>query len=125
MFGTVTEWFYRWLGGIQPDENYPGFERFYIRPNTPDGLNFVNCSYNSPYGRIVSNWKKKDRDNQEYEIEVPEGTLATVVIPLESKQKIKASKISGQLSESVSPGEPGNTFLLKPGKYLISARMSN
>ncbi|NQU52665.1 MAG: family 78 glycoside hydrolase catalytic domain, partial [Bacteroidetes bacterium] len=28
MFGTVTEWFYRWLAGIQPDPENPGFKEF-------------------------------------------------------------------------------------------------
>ena len=28
MFGTVTEWFYRWLAGIRPDPKNPGFKKF-------------------------------------------------------------------------------------------------
>ena len=30
MFGSVSEWFYRWLGGIQPDPENPGFRKFII-----------------------------------------------------------------------------------------------
>ena len=30
MFGTVTEWFYRWLGGIRPLDDEPGFKKFII-----------------------------------------------------------------------------------------------
>ena len=28
MFGVVTEWYYRWLGGIRPDPKHPGFKEF-------------------------------------------------------------------------------------------------
>jgi alpha-L-rhamnosidase len=41
MFGSVSEWFYRWLGGIRPDAEYPGFERFTIAPVMPEGLEYV------------------------------------------------------------------------------------
>ncbi len=58
MFGTVSEWYYRWLAGIQPDPDHPGFKKFYLIPKIPEGLESVNCTYHSPYGAIVSHWKK-------------------------------------------------------------------
>ena len=30
MFGSVSEWLFRWLGGIRPDPDHPGFEKFII-----------------------------------------------------------------------------------------------
>jgi alpha-L-rhamnosidase len=51
MFGTVTEWYYRWLGGIRPDPKNPGFKEFILTPTTPEGLEFVNCTYHSPQGK--------------------------------------------------------------------------
>ena len=66
MFGVVTEWFYRWLGGIRPTLQNPGFEEFIIAPYTPKGLNEVKVSYRSPYGTIVSNWVK-DESKTTYE----------------------------------------------------------
>jgi alpha-L-rhamnosidase len=55
MFGTVTEWYYRWLGGIRPDPKNPGFKSFVLAPSAPEGLEFVNCTYHTPFGAIVSN----------------------------------------------------------------------
>ena len=34
MFGVVTEWYYRWLGGIRPDPENPGFKEFTLNPST-------------------------------------------------------------------------------------------
>ena len=62
MFGTVTEWYYRWLGGLRPDPENPGFKTFYLVPFMPAGLDSVNCTYHSPQGKIVSNWKKERTD---------------------------------------------------------------
>ena len=77
MFGSVTEWFYRWLGGIRPDPRHPGFKKFFIKPFTPKGLDSVFTCYNSPHGKIISQWSKRDRGYR-YEITVPEGSVAQV-----------------------------------------------
>ena len=58
MFGSVTEWFYRWLGGIRPDPKHPGFKKFFIKPFTPKGLDSVSTSYAAPQGEILSQWSK-------------------------------------------------------------------
>jgi alpha-L-rhamnosidase len=54
MFGSVLEWFYRWLGGIKPDPKFPGFQKFSLSPSTPANLNYVNCSYHSPHGKNMA-----------------------------------------------------------------------
>ena len=68
MFGSVSEWMYRWLAGIRPHPEYPGFEKFIIAPALPPGLDHVKCSYHSPFGEIVSNWRNEGRDKQVFEI---------------------------------------------------------
>jgi alpha-L-rhamnosidase len=123
MFGTVTEWYYRWLGGIQPDPDHPGFERFFLMPNTPKGLNSAECSYNSPYGKIVSGWKRSGKET-EFNIEVPAGTIASVKIPLLQGQILAINEIgiSGTQTKLTHTGI--NAFELKPGKYTIKTKAS-
>ncbi|MEA1888081.1 MAG: alpha-L-rhamnosidase C-terminal domain-containing protein, partial [Bacteroidota bacterium] len=91
MFGTISEWFFRWLGGIKPDPDYPGFRKFHISPSTPDGLTYVNCTYFSPLGKIISNWKKMD-GSIIYHIEIPEGSKALVRVPFEEPYNIRIKK---------------------------------
>jgi alpha-L-rhamnosidase len=81
MFGSVSEWFYRWLGGIRPDQDFPGFKKFIISPSLPDGIAFVNCSYKSPFGIIQSNWEKS-KIGVKFEIAVPKTTTALFKIPV-------------------------------------------
>jgi alpha-L-rhamnosidase len=120
MFGSVSEWFYRWLAGIRPDPDYPGFKRFIINPILPDGLTHVSSSYHSPNGEIVSNWKKHGNGKQEYKIVIPEGSLAKVKLPAGEKQKLKFTKnSSGRFFVPERIDDKHFSFELPPGSYSI------
>ena len=120
MFGSVSEWLYRWLAGIRPNPDYPGFERFTIAPSLPGGLDHVNCSYHSPFGEIVSNWSNEGTGKQVFEITIPGGSSAMVRLPASEHQRIKLTEKSGQ--DSFTPEKDGakhSFFELGPGEYTI------
>ncbi len=119
MFGTVTEWYYRWLGGIRPDPENPGFKHFILNPFAPNGLDSVRCTYHSPHGQIVSNWKK-EKGTCRYEIKIPTGTTAHVMFTLNPAQKISIERKDGKfIPEQVNGLQSGN-FQLGEGDYLIT-----
>jgi alpha-L-rhamnosidase len=99
MFGTVTEWYYRWLAGIRPIPEYPGFKQFTLAPSTPEGLDFVNCNYQSPFGKIVSNWKCEG-DSYRYEMEIPTGSVANVSLTMMESDKISVERIGDQAASN-------------------------
>jgi len=120
MFGSVSEWLYRWLAGIRPHPDYPGFERFTIAPAMPEGLEHVNCSYHSPFGEIVSNWRNDGKGEQIYEITVPEGSMAKVRLPASKHQNIRLTERSGRdFYQAEREGEEHSTFELGQGEYII------
>lgn len=80
MFGSVSQWFYHWLGGIQPAPEAVGFDRIVIRPQAVKELNWVRCKYQSVRGQIVSNWKR-DKNQLTLHITIPANTVATVHVP--------------------------------------------
>ncbi|MFV0590111.1 MAG: family 78 glycoside hydrolase catalytic domain [Draconibacterium sp.] len=83
MFGSVVEYFYKYLAGIQsPSEGKTtkGYHHIHLQPYTPDGLNFVNASLETMSGKISSNWEKKD-DGFHYRVSIPANTTATLVFP--------------------------------------------
>ncbi|WP_117885215.1 alpha-L-rhamnosidase [Aureibaculum luteum] len=120
MFGTVSEWYYRWLAGIRPDSEHPGFKEFFITPTTPEGLEAVNCTYNSPYGVIVSNWKKMTSERYTYEITVPNGTKANVTLPVPESQIVTISNKQGLNQSNEIDGLQSGQFSLKEGDYVIT-----
>ena len=120
MFGSVSEWFYRWLGGIRPNPDYPGFEKFIINPSLPEGLSHVFSSYNSPFGEIVSNWNNYGYEKQVFEITVPKGSLALVKLPVREQQKIIFSENSSGNSFSPNRNDKKHcSFELPSGRYTI------
>jgi alpha-L-rhamnosidase len=80
MFGSVSQWFFNWLGGVQPDPDSIGFDHFSLRPQFVDGLEWVNCRYDSIRGPIVCNWKRSGGE-VELTIEVPVNATATLSLP--------------------------------------------
>jgi len=120
MFGTVTEWYYRWLSGIRPIPEKPGFEEFILAPSTPKGLDSVNCTYYSPFGKIVSNWKKEQSGTYRYEMTIPVGSSANVTIPMEPAQKIQIKKKDGTVEPNKIEGLKSGKFELAEGDYVIT-----
>ncbi|MFN2396954.1 MAG: family 78 glycoside hydrolase catalytic domain, partial [Bacteroidales bacterium] len=120
MFGSVTEWFYRWLGGIRPIPQYPGFKEFILAPATPRELNFVKCTYHSPYGEIVSNWQKSPDNSYRYEMKVPAGSLANVELPVGLSQKITIEKEEVDFDPGKIKDLQSGNFKLNEGSYIIT-----
>ena len=92
MFGSVSQWFYNWLGGIQAHPDAIGFDRIIIRPQIPKDLEWVNCSYDSMRGMIKSQWRKTDQALI-MDIEIPANTVASVYLPCTDAGAIKEGNI--------------------------------
>lgn len=119
MFGTVTEWYYRWLGGIRPEPENPGFKEFVLAPSTPKGLEYVRCTYHSPWGPIVSNWEKEPAGAYRYEISIPDGSIAKVTLPMKPAQQIKISSQPESLEGKEVAGLQTGHFTLSDGNYVL------
>jgi alpha-L-rhamnosidase len=119
MFGTVTEWYYRWLGGIRPDPENPGFRTFVLAPFTPNGLESVNTTYHSPFGPIVSNWKKEPSGSFEYEMSIPDGSTAKVSLPVGPSQTVEIKNKKGTIKADQIEGLKTGRFTLGAGEYVI------
>jgi len=80
MFGSVSEWFYKWLGGIQPHPDAVGFDRIVIRPQFVDGVDWVDASYRSVRGLVACSWKR-EKKTITMDVTIPPGTRATIHVP--------------------------------------------
>jgi alpha-L-rhamnosidase len=78
--GNIAAWNMESLGGIRPDPAGVGFKKIIIKPNIVGDLHWVECWYDSAYGRIVSQWRKRN-GQLIVEIVIPPNTTATVFIP--------------------------------------------
>ena len=89
MFGSVVAWFYHSLAGIRPDKSKPGMKHFYIAPAPVSDLSYCRASYNTLYGKIISDWHIDERGNFKLNVEIPVNTSATIVLPQWGKECAK------------------------------------
>lgn len=83
MFGAISAWFFKELGGIHPDPKAPGFKNILLKPNFVNGLEHFEAEHIGPYGKIVSKWKKNG-DLVSYHVVIPPNSTATLFIDGES-----------------------------------------
>lgn len=119
MFGSISQWLYNWLGGIQPAEDAEGFDRIQFVPKLPTQLEWVKSSYESARGTIISNWRR-EKKLLKFEFTVPINTQAKVLLPVRSDQmvtegKTALSRVSGVSEVRNTPD--GVSFVLGSGKF--------
>lgn len=78
LLGDLIIWEYEYLAGIRPLK--PGFAEIELRPYPVEGLDHVDCSYESVQGRISSSWKKENGVFK-WDVSVPKGTRTEVYLP--------------------------------------------
>ena len=122
MFGDVSNWFFRNIAGLQPDNEKTGFKHFFVRPKLVNQLNWCNATYESVYGEIEVKWKK-DAGKFIMELVVPCNTEATITIPAISKKEVleggktlKQNKI-----EVLSHRDGVVSFLIGSGSYVFES----
>ena len=86
LLGDLILWEYEYLGGIRALE--PGYSKIQLKPYPIEGLDFVNCSYNSVSGRIESHWKREG-NHFEWDIVIPANTTAEVCLPTANGYEVK------------------------------------
>jgi alpha-L-rhamnosidase len=85
MFGEIGAWLYKGIGGIYPDPAQPGFKNILLEPHFVRGLGQFEATHESPYGTIVSSWKRNGRKII-YHVVIPPGSTATLKVWKITKQ---------------------------------------
>jgi alpha-L-rhamnosidase len=83
MFGTVSEWFFKGIAGIQPDPKAEGFDRVIISPHPVGDLTWAKATYQSVRGPIRSEWKIVN-GKLTLRVSIPPNVTAKVYVPTTS-----------------------------------------
>jgi alpha-L-rhamnosidase len=81
--GSVGEWLYSNVLGINFDENHPGMEHIIIQPRPGGSVTYAQGSYRSIRGPIKVEWHRPNDKSAHFKVvvEVPPNTTATVILP--------------------------------------------
>ncbi|MCD6338821.1 MAG: family 78 glycoside hydrolase catalytic domain [Verrucomicrobia bacterium] len=126
MFGSVSQWFYQWLGGIQPAPDAVGFDRILIRPQMVQAVDWVRCRYRSARGDIVSNWRREG-DRLTMEVEIPVNAGALVYVPLRGAKPTQVEESGRPAAQSagvqfVGVEQKHAVYQVGSGKYRFEVR---
>ena len=116
MFGEISAWFFKALGGIKPDPAQPGFKNIILRPNFVAGLTYATVSHHSPYGEIVSKWERKRKDVI-YSVTIPANSTADLY--LSEGVQVKKVTLSDSKTTINLQKNTENGYRLQAGSYIF------
>jgi alpha-L-rhamnosidase len=85
---AVSEWLWRNVAGLNPEEQHPGYQAFTICPRVTNEVGWCNASYDSIRGQIVSDWKM-DGNQFTLRVTVPANTSATIYVPAKDLSSVR------------------------------------
>lgn len=80
-YGSIMEWVYRNVAGLNPREDSPGFRHIDIRPLPDSRLDGIEAEYYSALGQWISSWKFTKEDRIDFKFEVPFAARASLTLP--------------------------------------------
>jgi alpha-L-rhamnosidase len=105
LVGDLGIWLHENLAGIAADPAQPGFKHIVMRPQPVGDLTHVKATHRSPYGLIVSEWRKEN-GKFTWNVVIPANATATVTLPRGTR---------GLMTEGGKP--VAETSTLGSGKY--------
>jgi alpha-L-rhamnosidase len=123
--GDLGIWMYEDLAGIRPIDEQPGFKYIVIQPMPVGDLTWVSATHRSPYGTIMSQWRREGKQFSLY-VEVPANTTAGIIIPAINETAITESdKPVATARGVIAVKMVGNqaSVVVGSGRYAFSSTM--
>ena len=117
LLGDLLTWAYENLAGIKSDYTQTAFKHIILKPDfsIPD-LEYSNASYVTPYGKVVSNWKKTLM-KLHWEITVPVNSTAEVHLPNGKVEQIGSGSYNFEVDIPQRKGIVTNEFLYEKAPF--------
>ncbi|MFE4946749.1 family 78 glycoside hydrolase catalytic domain [Streptomyces sp. NPDC056641] len=87
--GSIGEWLYRGVAGLDQSPDSTGYRRLLIRPR-PGELSHASAGYESARGTVAVRWERHD-DTIGLRVQVPPGASAEVHVPTDDHRSVRES----------------------------------
>lgn len=125
LLGDFIPFCYENLAGIKSDPDQVAFKRVIMKPEfSIQELSYVNASHKTPYGNVVSRWKK-DFHTLEWIVSVPANSSAVLYFPANSID-IKEGTVPVEKARGVRMvSKEGESIVVEigSGDYTFTARL--
>lgn len=88
--GSVGEWMYNWILGIDEDSADPGYGRIILHPAPGGGMTWARGRLSTMHGEVKSEWHWTP-DSMTLEVAVPANTTATLYLPCSANDTVTES----------------------------------
>jgi len=112
-YGAIAEWMFRYMAGLQPVEDAPGFRKVKLAPVPDVRMGKVEMEYRSSAGCYCVKWNALDDRTLQLTVEIPFGCEAELTLPYAPEELYQTDN---PLFKQVS----GNTCRLQAGHYEIT-----
>ena len=120
--GSVGEWLYRFVLGIELAPGAAGFDHLVLRPHPGGSLVYARGSFASVRGEIVSRWSREG-DRFRLDVTLPPNVTASVRVPSSRPEEVVGSDGAGPTEIADYPGAIGQkeaAFAVGSGNFSFS-----
>jgi len=120
--GSVGEWLYRFVLGIDVQPGSTGFSKLLMRPHPGGGLDWARGTYRSVRGSVSSSWQRS-ASRFTLRLELPPNVTASVRIPSDEPSEVRDNLGRGPMAIASYPGARGTLeaiFEVGSGPYEFS-----
>ena len=104
--GSVGEWLYRFVLGIDQEPGTAGFGRLLLRPHPGESLTWARGSYESVCGTVSTSWERS-RGRFTFQAEIPPNVAASVHVPSACAADVRDAAGNPPASVGSFPGLTG------------------
>lgn len=108
-FGSVMEWVYRYMVGIDTDIHAPGYKKIKLRPRPGGGITYAKASIDTVRGKVSCGWKREGKAFM-MDFAIPANTAARIVLPdfvdaVSESGGLYFERNNGHFCADANPGE--------------------
>ncbi len=117
LLGDLVTWAYENLGGIKSNTEAVAFKNIVLKPNfeIPD-LEHVDASYITPYGKVISKWKKSTM-HLDWKVTIPTNSTAELRFPNGKVEKVGSGSYTYNIDIPQKKGIVTNEFLYEKADF--------
>jgi alpha-L-rhamnosidase len=121
--GSVGEWLYRFVAGIDLDPDVAGYKRFIVHPRPDERLKNARAQYLSIHGAIKVDWIRQE-GKFTMKVKVPANTTSLVYVPASDPDKVLEGGRPAKLVEGIKylrTGDGCAVFEVGSGEYVFES----
>ncbi|WP_059102630.1 alpha-L-rhamnosidase [Shouchella shacheensis] len=100
-YGSIGDWLYRRVAGIDLDKEAVGFKRIHFAPRFTKELSWVKGTLHTMYGNVESSWSFTTGSEVVWDVTVPANATGIVHIPSDSTSSVKEGNQALEQAEGI------------------------